>query len=323
MFFSRIALPIGLLLSLFGLNQQNSRPIGAPSLHSTKGIPSALTQGLDSSMTSPKDSSSPSTTGYSSARTVEIRVTTIPGLQTMGTWNSQGLPAYLTSPTPDVIEPRFLNDIQLSLPEYQSVPRNRPEYLQSSAPTTLTVNELADVWITFIYEGAGWRNTLGFYTFDRANPPTSVSQIRNPTILFPNVSRSGSGGALLPGHKIKVGRFPAGTNIGFFLIADAFVNGQLTNGRYIHYSHEALNVEPEANLRRHVVVLDDSRSDRLLLAMEDIRRDSTGCDHDFNDAIFYMTSNPVRALDDPNNPKLRSNQPCPTVCLPVSITRQR
>lgn len=249
----------------------------------------------------------------------------MPPLRVLGTWNGNGLPGYLVSNTPVAIEASFQADIMLSLPEYQSVMTTHPEYLQTSSPTTITVKELADVWITFVNEGAGWFNTLGYYTFDAANPPTSADQIQNPTVIFPNVSRVGSSGPLQPGHRVKLGRFPGGTNIGFFLMADAFRNGTIGKGRYVHFSHDILNVEPDPKLRRHVVILDDSHSDRILLSMEDIRRDSTGCDQDFNDAIFYLTSNPVKSIQDPTIPRLETNvpKPCRPVCVPVKITRRR
>lgn len=247
-------------------------------------------------------------TNYSGGRlaagTAALAVTALPTLATLGTWNGDGVPSYLT--TSDAIDGQFYQDIMVSLPENSPLPTSHPSYLLNQSPTTLSVKELADVWVTFVHEGAGWQNTLGFYTFDANTPPQSVADLKNLTVVFPNVSFVNSGGGLVSGNKVKIGRFPAGTNIGFFLIANAFSNGKIGDGYYAHFSHSNLNVEKSASIQRHVVLLDDNNSNRTLLAFEDVSRENTpiNCDNDFNDAIFYLTSNPVTALDDPNLPNM-------------------
>jgi len=241
-------------------------------------------------------------TNLSSQSLQELRAATnMPTLQVLGTWNNSGLPNYLELPN-ELISQAFRDDITTSLPERQALSASH-RYLSSTAPTTLNITELADVWVTFVHEGAGYLNTLGFYTFDPANPPTSVSQIQNPTVIFPNASFYNSGGALYAGNKVKLGRFPAGTGIGFFILADAFRNGQVGNGLHRVFSHNNLNPETDASLRRHVVLLDDTKSNRFLLAFEDMRRDA-GSDNDFNDAIYFVTSNPVTAIDPTGMPAM-------------------
>jgi LruC domain-containing protein len=42
----------------------------------------------------------------------------------------------------------------------------------------------------------------------------------------------------------------------------------------------------------------------MLLGIEDLQRDSPSCDHDFNDALFYITTNPVDAPVIANVPKV-------------------
>ena len=230
----------------------------------------------------------------------------LPTPKTLGTWDSQGVPKYLVASDP--IESQFYQDINASLPESSPLTKSHPEYLTNAAPTTIILKERCDVWITFVHEGAGWQNTLGFYTFDPANPPKGSSDVKTPTIIFPNVSFSGSGGGLVSGNKVKIGTFDAGIGIGFFLIANAFDNnkGQVGSGYYAHFSHNNLNTESPESLRRHVVVLDDPKSNRFLLAFEDVSRENKpiNCDNDFNDVIFYATSNPVTAIDPGGIPKM-------------------
>lgn len=249
--------------------------------------------------------SKPKTTSYVqetnallSARTEATSLGTIASFKTLGTWTSSGVPRYLESQN-DVISTDFLRDITASLPEGSPLTQTHPDYLTNDKPTTLQITKRADVWITFVHEGAGWQNSLGFYTYDPQNPPKSISDLQNITMVFPNVSFAGSGGGLVSGNKVKIGTFDAGTSIGFFLIGNAFSNGNVGSGYYAHFSHSNLNVETNPALKRHAVVLDDSKSNRILLSFEDVSRENKpiGCDNDFNDAIFFITSNPIEAID--------------------------
>lgn len=229
----------------------------------------------------------------------------LPDIKTLGSWNSSGVPKYL-EPVNESITSEFLQDITASLPEGKPLTASHPDYLKNDKPTTLTITEKADVWITFVHEGAGWLNSLGFYTFDPKNPPKDIDDLKNLTMIFPNVSYSGSGGGLVAGNKVKIGTFDAGTGVGFFLLANAFKDGKVGSGYYPHFSHSNLNEESNSDLRRHFVLLDDSKSNRMLLAVEDVSRENKpiGCDNDFNDAVFFVTSNPVKAIENPAIPKM-------------------
>lgn len=258
--------------------------------------------------------STPKTSGYIDEPTAEIRarldasselLSSISNFKTLGSWNSSGVPNYLENSN-EALTTEFLRDITASLPESKPLLQSHPDYLTNDKPTTLQITEKANVWITFVHEGAGWLNSLGFYTFDPKNPPKSISDLKNITMVFPNVSYAGSGGGLVAGNKVKIGTFEAGTAIGFFLIGNAFNNGSVGNGYYAHFSHSYLNVENSPSLQRHTVVLDDSKSNRILLAFEDVSRENKpiGCDNDFNDAVFFVTSNPIEAIDTKELPKM-------------------
>ena len=84
---------------------------------------------------------------------------------------------------PDVIQQNLLDDINASLPEYSKLPNTHPEYL-AGAETNIVLVKEADVWVTFVAEGAGWRNTLGYYTYPIGEAPTSISEITTHTIIF-------------------------------------------------------------------------------------------------------------------------------------------
>lgn len=216
--------------------------------------------------------------------------------KTLTGFNNDGVPTNLLA-TRDVVDAAFLNDINTTLPEQKPVPNFNPQYLATSNETNIVIKELSDVWVTFVHEGAGYRNVLGYYKYNLSKPPTSKDKIDSVFIVFPNVSYAGSGGGLRSGDKIYIGRFPANTGIGWVCISDGFRNGTITNGswNWIFYSDPEFNPEANAAIRQHNVLIFDNTRDKVLLAFEDIKRDSNS-DNDFNDAVYYVTANPVTAI---------------------------
>jgi choice-of-anchor A domain-containing protein/uncharacterized repeat protein (TIGR01451 family) len=236
---------------------------------------------------------------------------------TLGTWQSNGVPNYL-EPVNDIIDASLLSRVNASLPESQKVPNHHPNYLSNTTQTNVYLTEECDVWVTFITEGAGYKNVLGFYTYQAGNPPTSISDIQNSlTIIFPNASQSGSGGGLNPGNKVKIGRFSANTVIGWFVAANGFSSAtNITTGNWLLFSDYNLNPQTNVNIKQQNVLLQDPVTGKLVLGFEDIRRDNGGCDQDFNDVLFNVTANPVEAIstidlpvmEDPNQNNLADLQ---------------
>jgi LruC domain-containing protein len=220
--------------------------------------------------------------------------------QPLGTYNSNGVPSYLTMPN-DVVDAAMLQDINATLPEYIAAPTSHPQYFASANEHNLVLNDACNVWVTFVSEGAGYRNVLGFYTYNTNNPPASVAAIDTVHIIFPNASFSGSGGGLASGNRVHLGIYPPGTEIGWVLIADGFRNGTVTNGNWIVYSDKNLNPEAAADKKQHTILCNDIGRGKFLLSFEDIRRDGS-CDNDFNDAIFYVTADPIQAVQTQNIP---------------------
>jgi LruC domain-containing protein len=159
-----------------------------------------------------------------------------------------------------------------------------------------------------VHEGAGYKNVLGFYKYKTSTPPTSISQIDTVRIIFPNVSFSGSGGGLNSGNRVYLGQFGPGTEIAWMLIADGFVNGAVTNGRGQFYSDKNLNPETNPANRQHVIFCNDIGRGKFLLGFEDLSRNG-GADNDFNDAIFYVTADPIQSVNTSNIPLPNYTQP--------------
>lgn len=210
--------------------------------------------------------------------------------KTLGEWDSSGVPDYIVDR--EALSNDFINILNSVLPEHQPVPDYNPQYLSDGAVTNIDVVEDGEVFVTFIHEGAGYKNSLLFFTYETAlGEPTSVNT-EDLTIIYPNLSYSGSGGGLVSGDTVKIGDFTAGTTIAWSLVADGYENGNVGSGRNIFYSIDNLNIEDSPN-NQHVVQI--AFDNRVVISFEDLERPDG--DNDFNDAIFSVTSNPITAID--------------------------
>ena len=214
----------------------------------------------------------------------------------MGTFSSNGVPNYLAER--DIVTPDFVARINASFPERYPVPSYNPQYITNGIQTNIELKENADVWVTFVSEGAGYMNVLGYYTYDVSNPSQTPPNKQDIKIIFPNVSALGSGGGLIAGDKVNLGSFSAGTGIAWVLLANAWKGGITGVGAplWTLYSNRLFNPESIDSQKFHNVLLYDAPSNRIVLGFEDIRRDYSSCDNDFNDAIFYVTATPNSAI---------------------------
>jgi LruC domain-containing protein len=213
----------------------------------------------------------------------------------IGSWDNEGVPSYLDNQR-DIISSDMLSRINSSLPEYQSVPLNHSNYLASNTNNSALITQQADVWMTFIHEGAGNRNSIGYYAYNKNNPPQSVGDITNIKIVFPNFSYRNSGGGMVSGDKVYLGSFGPDTIIGFVLLSNAFdiTSSSVGNGSNQFYSISGLNPETNPSLQKHNVALWDYPTQKLIIGFEDLNRN--GGDNDFNDAIFSVSTYPSTAL---------------------------
>ena len=224
----------------------------------------------------------------------------------LSTYNNSGVPDNLMANN-DVINQDILDLLAASFPEGQPVPTYNPQYITSGNSASLIVEELAEVWITFIHEGAGYRNAVGYYTYPTNNPPKTTADITDFQIIFPNTSFQGSGGGLVTGNKVYLGDFEAGTTVGWFLVPNGW-NGSAVEERSnqdTKYSNSNLNTFTDLANQSHCVILDDEDDQKLYLGFEDISR--PGGDKDFNDALFMVTATPYENIVTDDLAKTRSN----------------
>jgi len=229
------------------------------------------------------------------------------GFTYLADYNAQGKPKNLINPD-DKLDKAFLERVNSSIPEGSKLPESHPQYLAEGAQSDIIILEEAEVFVTFVHEGAGWRNALGYFIYDTDNPPASEEDIDKAIVIFPNVSFAGSGGDLSSGNKVQLqyydkntgqfsNIFPPGVSIGWFLAGNGWNGSEVTTGNYVHYSIPELNIENDPTLQQHTVLLYDEETEHLLLGFEDIRRDASSCDQDFNDAVFYASANPITAIE--------------------------
>lgn len=230
-------------------------------------------------------------------------------IYSLSDWDNNGVPSYRTK-VRDVVSAALNQNIITALPEGKNMTLLHPEYF-TNAPvkSDISIIEDANVWVTFLSEGAGYTTPMGYYVYKTNNPPTSAAQITQRYIIFPNVSFSGSGGGLTTGDKVELvyydgerytTAFPAGTSIGWFILSNGFQSQKITNGLWQLYSTDAFN---PSGLKQCLVLRDPSTSTNYI-TFEDILTSNGSCDKDFNDVIFYCTSNPIEAIDTHEMPEV-------------------
>lgn len=181
----------------------------------------------------------------------------------------------------------FYERINNALPESQI----NEAFLTDDTGSTITLVEDAEVWVTFIHEGAGYKNAFGYFSYPTGNPPTRKEDV-NVKIAFPNLSYP----HMANGHRVSLGNFDAGTTVGFFIAANGFWwwTGVKDFQIPYYYSLSDLNPEHTAELRQHVVLLYDNEVEEVIMGFEDLPR--TWGDNDFNDAVFSVKASPASAI---------------------------
>lgn len=202
-----------------------------------------------------------------------------------------------------------LDNVYSMLPEGQEV---NPDFISTERYTSIDIDdelngaEYALVSVTFLNEGAGYRNSLGYIMYPTDAPPTSVTEVPTHTIIFPNASKPADG-EMLEGDTLDLEiQVPPGYTISFFVVP----NGWSYAGSYHtiqnlgpwgtpFYSLPQLN--PEATLinRMHTVAFVDIQNEFLIFGFEDLYRPHG--DNDFNDLLFTVNVSPFTSVDGVNS----------------------
>jgi len=203
-------------------------------------------------------------------------------------WDDDGRPTCVEE---TVLCESLEEDFTAVLPEGINALTTHPEYFLNEN-REVVLSENANVSVSFVREGAGYKNSFGYYTYDISNPPTSVEDIKSSMkIIFSNASALDSGGTLLSGDRVNIGSFDAGTVIGYFVIANGWNGSEVTEGLETFYTIPEFN---RLGTQQSIMMYSDACGS-LLTAFEDIH--ITRGDKDYNDIVVKTTIDPMSAMN--------------------------
>jgi len=170
------------------------------------------------------------------------------------------------------------------LPEEGDALVSSPELFSDTIMKKIVLTKESKVYVTFIDEAALYKNSLCWYSYNKLQPPSNLTEIKG-NVVFPNISKIGEGGLLEAGFTVELGTetFPAGTVIGFFLVADGWKDGTIAYSNPTYYTDSNLNSGGE---QRHIL-FKDKYSHYLVVGFEDYFEGAM----DYNDIFFAVSDN--------------------------------
>ena len=159
--------------------------------------------------------------------------------------------------------------------------RNRILFMDQSQQRLVLTQE-ADVYVSFVAERSEYSNTLGWYTYQDGGE-LSLGENANNQIVFPHFSSA----VLTPGDGRRIGRFPAGTVVGFFLV----VGGWDAEMESINFDNPTFYCDLALNARQtkqNILFIEEQCGD-VVVAFED--KLLWASDLDYNDAVIRVTDN--------------------------------
>lgn len=220
-------------------------------------------------------------------------------------YSAYGEPLALTNIN-DQLPSAILTNIYSMLPEGRAV---NPSFVDGSLKSNIVMDKdfvgQATVQVTFLNEGAGYRNALGYFIYDPDNPPSNFADIQQHMIIFPNASKRWEG-RMDQGDSVELGiTLTAGQALGFFVIPNGWGwrgnYGEISNsGPWQQPFYSLPNLNPEAEHKKHHnVIFFDAQNDLFVVGFDDQNRHQG--DNDFNDLLFSVDVSPITAVEGINN----------------------
>ncbi len=181
--------------------------------------------------------------------------------------------------------------------------------------------------IDFVYlnERAGYKSTLGYYYYNTADFKEGKIKIEDlpKYIILPNVSQGWDdpydksygnsayyNAPLERGQKIRLkyfgenydkpasDNFPSGYSIGWFILPDAYntSNNKINTQKPFYYSNQSAN----SGGKSRCITVFDKTTQKMIIGFED------GNDNSYEDILFYVEADPVKAIVDPAKPGVPS-----------------
>jgi hypothetical protein len=216
---------------------------------------------------------------------------------------SFGIPAYLELKN-DIIDSTFLSTINTALPNESSVVLNHPGYL--TTVNVINITNQSDIYVTFVLENTNNKNTLAYYTYPTKTPTTAThggaikGAMDTIKYIFPNTNSDQLNSGLLQGSKVKLGTFKVGTSIAFILILNGWNGKNVNFDNTKFYSQDNLNNNSKGGLKRHSVMLYNGSYNRFVIGFEWQDYVDATPNNDFDDLVFYVSSNVVNSISTKN-----------------------
>lgn len=222
-------------------------------------------------------------------------------------YDDNGYPADITdSGISETDMTRLLQDIAATLPEYK-------ENTDRLSDASITLDEEANVSVTFMHEGAGYRNAFSLIAYDPIDLENGVLPASAPApgddldgdnssdfkVIFPNASLP-SAGSFTAGDTLDLGLFPGGKTLIWAISANGYykIDSGSTDGLKNYYSYRDWNPESEEYNQHLALLLEehDSETDEatFVLGFEDLKRPYG--DDDFNDLVVLVNISPASAV---------------------------
>lgn len=188
----------------------------------------------------------------------------------------------------DVSFPTLVDSLKQKLPENMDILGVSPQLFNATVEKRIILIKESPVYVMFLSESAVLRNTLGWYSYDKANPPKTFDDFKW-YLAFPNISGEQEGGSLKPGDMVQLGSqpFKAGTVIGFYLIVNGWKDGTIDYNNNIFFTDYYLSKNP--SYQQHVLFKERTTS-QIVLGFEDLGL-FLPTDKDYNDIVIMVTDN--------------------------------
>lgn len=155
-----------------------------------------------------------------------------------------------------------------------------PQLFSDNVQGQIVLTKQSDVYVSYVTESASVPSTLGFYSYTGGGPSSPNDVDRK--VAFPHVSSA----VLQPGDSRRLGNFPAGTVIGFFLVVGGYHENTVNWSKPTYWTNYSWN---EGSNRQHVL-FSEQKCSNIVMAFED-KNIATGSDKDFNDIVFIISDN--------------------------------
>lgn len=233
-------------------------------------------------------------------------------------YDSDGLPLDINhdhiGQTESIRQPlssRAAAEVFYKLPNGKPLTDEHPEWLKDA--DVHIVDKPVQLRIVYVDEGAGYRNSIGYYVYNTDTPPQTMDEIDQIRIVFANGSGKNKGGSLVPGDALQLAYegtvdsnsrftptsfdFPAGTSIGWVLMANGWTGQRVNIDVTKYFSRSSLNPEKTSDRRVHTVALQsDTMAETIIYGFEDLNRDGR-TDDDFNDFVFFLQPTDLASID--------------------------